>query len=108
MLRDELTPEQRDEVTEKLAARVVERRLESVATLFLELNKPIAFIGGQALLVGAPIFGTLFGYENMQRLALYFQSPENVERLLVRIEELSQERDAREKGGAEPSAEGSP
>ena len=97
MLRDELTPEQRDEVTEKLAARVVERRLESVATLFLELNKPIAFIGGQALLVGAPIFGTLFGYENMQRLALYFQSPENVERLLMRIEELSQERDARRK-----------
>lgn len=108
MRTDELTEEQRDEITDKLADRVVERRLESVATLFLEMNKPITFIGGQALLVGAPIFGTLFGYENMQRLALYFQSPENVERLLVRIEDLSRERDAREKGGAEPSPEGSP
>jgi len=97
---DELSAEQRGEIAEQLARRVVGRKLESAAILFLEMNKPIAFLGGQALLMAAPLFGTLFGYENAQRLALFFQSSENVEMLIRRIEEMSRERDARE--GSEP------
>lgn len=108
MLPDELSAEERDALADRLARRVVERRLETVATLFLEMHKPIAFLGGQAMLMGAPVLGTLFGYENLQRLALFFQSAENVELLLQRIEVLSRERDAREAGGSAAAPEGSP
>ncbi len=108
MLRDELTPEERDQIADQLAHRVVERRLETVGALFLEMHTPIAFLGGQALLVGAPIFGTLFGYENLQRLALFFQSAENVDCLLARIEALSRERETQAAGGENPAPEGSP
>ncbi len=92
MLPEELTTEERAEIADRLAKKVADRRLESVATLFLEMNKPIAFIGGQALLVAAPIFGTIFGYDDMQRLALFFQSADNIELLLQRIEALARER----------------
>lgn len=110
MQPNELSTEERDEIVERLAKQVVDRRLESVATLFLEMHKPITFLGGQALLLGAPLLGTIFGYENMQKLALFFQTPENVDALLQRIEELSREADQQDaetdasQGGDSPAA----
>ncbi|MDH7568123.1 MAG: hypothetical protein QHJ73_00880 [Armatimonadota bacterium] len=98
MILDELSAQERAEMVERLARRVVERRLESVATLFLEMHKPVCFLGGQLLSVAAPILGALFGFEPMQRLALFVQSRENVEALLTRIEEMSGERRAGAEG----------
>ncbi|MBI3945806.1 MAG: hypothetical protein HY321_07795 [Armatimonadetes bacterium] len=91
MLLAELSEEARAELVESLARRVTERRLEMPAVLFLEMHKPIAFLGGQALAVAAPLLGALFGYENVQRLALFVQSPENIEALTQRIEAMSRE-----------------
>lgn len=91
MLPTELSEAQRAALVEDLARRVVARRLEVPAVLFLEMHKPIAFLGSQVLAVAAPILGALFGYANLQRLALFFQSPENVEALIQRIEAMSQE-----------------
>lgn len=91
---DEPRAEEQSRLVDQLAGRVVERRLETAATLFLEMHKPIAFLGGQALYAAAPILGTLFGYEHMQRLAAFMERPENVEELLLRIEEMCRERDS--------------
>lgn len=92
MLADELSSESREEIIERLARRVCERGLEGVAVLFLELNKPLAFLGGQAMLVAAPLLGTLFGFEEMQKVALFLHSPENLDALAERIETQSRER----------------
>ena len=89
----ELTPEEADEMIESIACDVVRRRLETPTILFLESHKPLSFIASQALVVGTPILGTLFGVERMSGYSALLRSRENLEKLIRRIETLSAERD---------------
>lgn len=94
----EMTADERARWIEEVARRVADKQLETVAVLFLEMHRPLAFLGSQALLVAAPMLGTLFGFENMQRVALFIQSPENIEALVRRIEALARERNTAPEG----------
>ena len=85
----DLTDEERDGMIEKIAAGVVKRRMETPAIMFLELHKPLSFIGSQALLVGSPFGGPFVGIENVHRVSRLIGDRNNVERLIRRIEELS-------------------
>ncbi|MCX7688976.1 MAG: hypothetical protein N2045_13505, partial [Fimbriimonadales bacterium] len=52
--KEPLTEAQKQELIDALAQKVVKRGLSSPAILFLELHKPLAFIGSQAGIVFAP------------------------------------------------------
>lgn len=85
----DLTPEDRDALIEKMAQRVERYGLYTPAILFLELNKPIAFLSSQAIILGSGALGPLFGMQNVQQVSKLLESRDNVERLIRRIEELS-------------------
>ena len=68
-----------------LAARIRERGLETHATLFLELVKPLGFLGSQLVLM----FGPLFSAVPPTRLAAYaalLEDRQAVDELLAAID----------------------
>lgn len=89
MFVDELTPERRDQLVDAMAKRVAQYGMITPAIFFLEMNKPISFIGSQAMHFFSPIVSVLFN--NFQEYAYFFEDRQNVERLIVRLEELSRE-----------------
>ena len=84
----ELKEEERDTLIENLAQRVHQRRLHAPAVLFLEIHKPLAFLASQSLILGSGFLAPLFGPQNVQRYSKLFETRENVERLIRRIEIL--------------------
>jgi len=96
-LRDDEDARRR-ELVERLARRVVGRRLEGPAVLFLELNKPLAFLIGQAALVASPVLATLIPMNELAEATQLLGSSEAFEELIQRIEELARERDAERNG----------
>jgi len=88
----DLSSEERDELIENLARKIVDRKLETPAILFLEMHKPVAFLGSQALLVASPILAPLFGLEGTEKYSRLFSSIDNVEKLIQKIEDLAAEK----------------
>ena len=88
-LETELTPEERDEILERVAREVTRRRLEVPAALALEMHRPVTFLGSQALVVFTPMLAPVFGLANLQKLTKLLEDRENLDRLLDRIDELA-------------------
>ena len=86
---DQLTPEERDKLINELAQKVVDKRMETPAIMFLEMHKPVTFLASQSILVASPFLVPLFGAEGVEKYARLFSSVDNVELLIERIEELS-------------------
>jgi len=76
-----------EELLKRIAERIKRMGLEAPAILFLEANKPLAFIGGQALFFSAPFLGLIFGFENVSLFADILSRPGGIERLLRKLEE---------------------
>jgi len=91
---EELSTEERDKLIDELARKIVKRRLETPAILFLEMHKPITFLASQSLLAASPFLVPLFGRDGVRRYSRLFSTQENVELLIRRIEDLAEERDA--------------
>jgi hypothetical protein len=71
---------------DQVAAAVVRRGLVAPAVFFLELNRPLAFLAGQATHVLVPFLAPLVGVGKMQEVARVLNDPQNIDRLLARIE----------------------
>jgi len=84
-----LSDERRAEVIDAIARKIVGRRLETPAVLFLDMHKPLSFIASQVMLVGLPFLGIFFGAQPVADVSKLFADPANVEALIARIEELS-------------------
>ena len=84
----DLPDAQRDALIEKMAQIVSRRGLSVPAILFLEMHKPLAYLAGQSIVLGSGFLAPLFGPQNVQQYAKLFESRDNVERLIQRIEEL--------------------
>lgn len=87
----DLPPDDRDELIDSIARRVVGRGLAVPATFLLEMHKPLCFLGSQMLLLGTPILGPFVGFGRLARFSSLIENRENVELLLHRIEELAAE-----------------
>ncbi|MCC6731273.1 MAG: hypothetical protein IT208_18265 [Chthonomonadales bacterium] len=87
-------PDERDALIDRIATAIVRRRLETPAILFLEMHKPLAFIAGQGLIVTSPFIAPFVGVGNLRAATALLQDRANVERLIVRIEELAADADA--------------
>jgi hypothetical protein len=90
------TPLTDEEVNSKLdaaAKEVIGRRMESAAIMFLEMHKPLSYLASQSIIVGMPFLGPLFGHQKLADLSKLLADSANVEKLIIRIEELAAARD---------------
>lgn len=94
---EELQTEERSRLIDNLARRIVRRRLETPAIMFLEMHKPVAFLASQCVLMASPLLAPLLGRWEIEKYSRLLNSPENVELLIHRIEDLSEAREREEK-----------
>lgn len=88
-IHSQITDQRRDEVIDSIAEKVVGRRLEMPAVLFLDMHKPLSFIASQSMLVAMPLLGMMFGAQQVADFSKILAERENVDRLITRIEEMS-------------------
>ncbi len=82
-----LEPHRRDQLIEQWAHAAVRRGLGALAVFFLEAHRPLAQVSSQALLSVQPALALLFRFDPAE-FAAFLYEPENIERLMQRIEEL--------------------
>lgn len=85
-----LTDSERDELIEKCARLVVTRGMTAPAILFLELHLPVGFLAGQSLILASGFLAPIFGPQRVRQMARLLESRDNVQRLIARIDALSQ------------------
>ena len=83
--KGQITPEQ-DEVFEKVAKKVVQKRMTVPALMFIESVKPLNFIGSQLMVFFEPIVQTLFDFKSYTIFREAIEVRENVELLMQKIE----------------------
>lgn len=83
-----LTNEERNELIETVAEQVRKRGMTVPAVFFLEMHKPLGYIAGQTLIFGSGFLAPLVGPQNLQKWAKLIENPDDVERLIRRIETL--------------------
>ena len=84
-----LSDEERDKIVTRCAEKVVKAGMATPAILFVESHKPLSFLAGQAVIVATPLFGALFGPDNMMKLSQILSDRSNAERFIQKIEELA-------------------
>jgi len=84
-----ITDERRDEIIDSIASKIVGRRLEMPAVLFLDMHKPLSWIASQGMLVAMPFLGMIFGAQSIADLSKILAQRENIEALIARIEDMS-------------------
>ena len=76
------------EMIDKIAGKIVSRRLSVPAVLFMEVLKPLNFLGAQTLNFFGPIIESLMKPGNRYYdFTEFLEKRENIERILQRIEE---------------------
>jgi hypothetical protein len=90
-------PAEEEAVLEKVAHKVVDRRMAVPAIVFLESVKPLNFIGSQALVFFEPIVQTLFNFKDYDTFRCALEKRESIEILLLKIEEYDAITSRREK-----------
>jgi hypothetical protein len=86
----ELTPEQRA-AAERVCREIVRRHLTTPALAFLEMSRPLNYLGAQALHFFSPFIGALTDAEGHRHFAAFLERRSAVEYLCRRIEELEAE-----------------
>lgn len=87
----EMTDERRSQLIESICQKVAQYGMITPAIFFLEMNKPLSYIGSQAMHFFSPIVSVLFA--TFEEYAYFFEDRQNVERLIVRLEQVSSEQD---------------
>ena len=75
-----------------LAQKIVERRLEVPALLFLEMHLPLVTIAHTGSLLFSPLLTPVFGAERVHNLSELLAERQNIEALIERIRVLAEER----------------
>ena len=94
----ELSEARRDELVERWAARIVDRGLGTAAVFLLEAHKPLAGIGAHALVGFQPLVEPFLRIDTGE-LAAFMRHPENIERLIRRIDALDEQRRNQQREG---------
>lgn len=88
---NELTDEEVEQLIEKAAGEIEKRKLTSPAILFLEMHKPLGYIGSQAAIALSPFIVPFFGFDFVNNYSRLFSKRDNIERLIVRLEKAREE-----------------
>lgn len=78
----------RDDIIDAIAKRVEQFGMLVPAIFFLEMNKPLSYIGGQAMHFFAPIVGVFFN--TFEDYAYFFDDRKNMELLIQKLESLAE------------------
>ena len=87
----ELTDSETEELIEKAAVEIEKRKLTAPAVLFLEMHKPLSYIGSQAAIVFSPFIVPFVGFDFVNNYSRLLSKRENIERLIVRLENRREE-----------------
>ena len=75
----------------RLSRSIVRSSLTTPAVFFLEMTKPLGFIGSQFMIFLGPILGAFIKTDRYYRAATLFERPENIEYVISEIERLDRE-----------------
>jgi|TARA_B100000035_G_C20881709_1_gene500852 hypothetical protein len=78
-------------VLTSVAAKIVRHGMTTPAILYLEMAKPLAFLGSQAMVFFGPIVTAFMNNEGYYQLAELLEERDNVEFLMEEIERLEEE-----------------
>lgn len=84
--KEPLTEEERESLLDKAAHEILKRKMEMPAVLFLEMHKPLAYVGSQAALAFSPFLIPFVGFDNVNNYSRLLSDRENVERLMKKLE----------------------
>ena len=84
---DEISEADQQALLEKVANQIVKRRMPVPAILFLEICKPLNFLGSQILIGFNPFLQAIVNTNELQKFALIIEKDANVELLIHLIEE---------------------
>ena len=87
----ELTDSETQELIEKVAIEIEKRKMTAPAILFLEMHKPLSYIGSQAAIVCAPFIVPFVGFDFVNNYSRLLSKRENIEKLIVRLENPREE-----------------
>lgn len=76
------------ELLERLARAVIKFHMTVPAILFLEMSKPLSFVGNQLMVFFKPMAGVVFNDMEYDKAVKLLEDRNNIERLIRRIEEL--------------------
>jgi DNA repair photolyase len=79
-------PPEHEEVLDKVAKKVVEKRMTVPALMFIESVKPLNFIGSQVMVFFEPIVQSLFDFKSYTVFREAIENRDNVELLMQKIE----------------------
>jgi hypothetical protein len=96
---DEQRLDRQRQVLQRVADKLVERRLEAPAILVLESVKPLSFIASQGLVFLGPLLQPLLSVRDYDTFAEALESRENLEWLISRLEAGEEGRGTRDAGG---------
>jgi hypothetical protein len=92
----ELDDARRDELVERWSAWIHQRGFAVPAIFLLEAHKPLSGLSAQATIAFRPLIEGLSTFDATE-LAAFMREPDNVERLIRRLEQLVEETDAKRK-----------
>jgi len=87
---------------ERVAARVVDSRLEAPAILALETAKPVSLLAGQAMIFFEPLLQVLMPGPEVRRFAKLLERRETLEQLAVLIETRAEQARAERRSARAP------
>jgi hypothetical protein len=106
MQYSEMTEERRNQLIETIVQKVAQYGMITPAIFFLEMNKPLSYIGSQAMHFFSPMVSVVFA--SFEEYAYFFEDRQNVERLIVRLEQVSNEQDEKAKAAREAAMKDRP
>lgn len=75
---------------ERVAVQLIAWNLREPAIVFLTMHAPLAFLGSQFLVAAQPFVGVFTGDSFAREFAQLIEDPQNVERLIARLEQPTQ------------------
>lgn len=87
----EITPERREELLDEVVNVIRRYGLITPAIFFGEMNKPLSFIGSQALHFFTPVIGAFVDEARVTEYATLLEDRNNLEYLLQKLEKAAQE-----------------
>ncbi|MFV0444638.1 MAG: hypothetical protein ACK5Q5_13795 [Planctomycetaceae bacterium] len=84
----EPTPDEQ-RVLEQVCQELVRRRLTTAAVAFLEMARPLNYLGSQSLHFFSPLISAVTQGNDHQHLAALLERRDAIDRMLQRIEELT-------------------
>jgi len=87
----EPTPPQR-ELVDRVCQETVRRHMTSPALLFLEMSRPLNYVGAQVLHFFHPIVSAVIDVRGYQQFASFLEQRGSIEYICLRLEHFEQER----------------